>query len=73
MLDHVGAQVVAYLSGIPARSVQQSLDSVGSSLTDSLGELPSVAPLYRPEQAAQKASGSFSDLRTGETRGDARV
>ena len=51
VLEDVFTQVVAYLVGIPVGAAEQMLESVGSSVSGVLGDLPGVLPFHRAKQA----------------------
>jgi hypothetical protein len=73
VLDHVGAQVVADLVGVPVGGGQQPLHAVWGALAGVLGQLPAVLPCHIAEQAAQVGQRSSARLGAGEPSRDPAV
>jgi hypothetical protein len=66
VLDHVFAQVVANLIGVPPGRVQQPLHALRIPLADGLGHLPAVLALDPTEQPEQVALRPLPGLRAAE-------
>jgi hypothetical protein len=73
VLDHVAAQVVADLVGVPVGGGQQSLHAVWGALAGVLGQLPAVLPCHLAEQAAQVGQSPSAWLGAGEPSRDPGV
>src|SRR5215208_8344122 len=66
VLEHVFAQVVANLIGVPPGGVQQPLDPLRIVLAYGLSHLPAVLALDPPEQPEEVAAHSLPSLRAAE-------